>query len=64
MRTSLIGATLRERRRARGITQAALAAQIGISASYLNLIESDKRSIGGALLFNGAAILLQRAILS
>ena len=43
MRTSLIGATLRERRRARGITQAALAAQIGISASYLNLIESDKR---------------------
>lgn len=50
MRTSLIGATLRERRRARGITQAALAAQIGISASYLNLIESDKRSIGGALL--------------
>ncbi|MFT3819722.1 MAG: short-chain fatty acyl-CoA regulator family protein [Rubrivivax sp.] len=50
MRTSLIGATLRERRRALGITQAALAAQTGISASYLNLIESDKRSIGGALL--------------
>lgn len=50
MRASLIGATLRERRRAQGLTQAALAAQVGISASYLNLIESDKRSIGGALL--------------
>ncbi len=50
MRASLIGATLRERRRSLGITQAALAAQVGISASYLNLIESDKRSIGGALL--------------
>ena len=50
MRASLIGATLRERRRALGITQAALAMQAGISASYLNLIESDKRSIGGALL--------------
>ena len=50
MRSSLIGATLRERRRALGITQAALAARIGISASYLNLIEGDKRPIGGALL--------------
>jgi predicted transcriptional regulator/DNA-binding XRE family transcriptional regulator len=50
MRGPLIGATLRERRRALGIRQAALAAQVGISASYLNLIESDKRSIGGALL--------------
>ncbi|MFA7666237.1 MAG: short-chain fatty acyl-CoA regulator family protein [Burkholderiaceae bacterium] len=47
---SLVGATLRERRRALGITQAALAARAGISASYLNLIESGKRSIGGALL--------------
>ncbi len=50
MRASLIGATLRERRRALGIAQAALAAQVGISASYLNLIEGDKRAIGGALL--------------
>ncbi|MGE0797640.1 MAG: helix-turn-helix domain-containing protein [Lautropia sp.] len=50
MRASLIGATLRERRRTLGITQAALAAQVGISASYLNLIEGDKRSIGGTLL--------------
>jgi predicted transcriptional regulator/transcriptional regulator with XRE-family HTH domain len=50
MRSPLIGATLRERRRQMGITQAALAARLGISASYLNLIESDKRSIAGALL--------------
>lgn len=50
MHRSLIGPALRERRRALGITQAGLAAQVGISASYLNLIESDKRNIGGALL--------------
>ncbi|GMV48003.1 MAG: hypothetical protein AMXMBFR66_34010 [Pseudomonadota bacterium] len=50
MRRSLIGPTLRERRRALGITQSRLAADVGISASYLNLIESDKRNIAGALL--------------
>src|SRR5574337_411226 len=50
VRRSLIGPTLRERRRALGITQSQLAADAGISASYLNLIESDKRNIGGALL--------------
>lgn len=49
MRRSLIGSTLRERRRALGVTQSRLAAQVGISASYLNLIEADKRNIGGAL---------------
>lgn len=32
------------------MTQAALAARVGISASYLNLIEANKRSIGGGLL--------------
>lgn len=46
----LIGARLRERRKAAGITQAALAQRLGISASYLNLIEGDRRNIGGALL--------------
>ncbi len=50
MPRSLIGARIRERRRALGITQAGLAATLGISASYLNLIESNKRNIGGALL--------------
>ncbi|MCC6870361.1 MAG: DUF2083 domain-containing protein [Burkholderiales bacterium] len=50
MRRSLIGPILRARRRTLGLTQSKLAAEIGISASYLNLIEGDKRNIGGALL--------------
>lgn len=50
MRRSLIGPKVRDRRRALGLTQASLAAKVGISASYLNLIESNKRNIGGALL--------------
>lgn len=50
MPRSLIGAHIRERRRALGVTQARLAATLGISASYLNLIELNKRNIGGALL--------------
>src|SRR5690606_1916265 len=40
---ALIGSTLRECRRALGMTQARLAAEAGISASYLTLIESNKR---------------------
>lgn len=50
MPRSLIGARIREQRRSLGITQAGLAARIGISASYLNLIERNRRNIGGALL--------------
>ncbi len=57
MPRSLIGPTLRERRRALGITQSKLAAEVGISASYLNLIEGNKRNIGGALLKRIADIL-------
>lgn len=45
-----IGRRIRDRRKARGLTQSALAEAVGISASYLNLIEHDKRPIGGALL--------------
>ncbi|GIT90731.1 XRE family transcriptional regulator [Jannaschia pagri] len=44
------GSRIRERRLALGIRQAHLADQVGISASYLNLIEHDKRPIGGRLL--------------
>lgn len=47
---SLIGPRIRERRRARKISQAALAKDVGISASYLNLIEHNKRGIGGRTL--------------
>ncbi len=50
MTRSLIGQRIRERRRALGITQARLASTLGISAPYLNLIEANKRNIGGALL--------------
>lgn len=45
-----IGMRLRERRKSLGRTQAELAGLVGISASYLNLIEHNKRQVGGALL--------------
>jgi len=47
MARSIIGARIRERRRALGITQAELARRIGISASYLNLIERNRRGVAG-----------------
>ncbi len=50
MSVSAIGYRIRERRRSLGLTQAAMARQLGISASYLNLIEANKRAVGGALL--------------
>jgi XRE family transcriptional regulator, fatty acid utilization regulator len=50
MTRTLIGSKIRDRRRALGTTQRALAQRAGISASYLNLIESNRRSIGGGLL--------------
>ena len=45
-----IGQRIRKRRQELRRSQAALAAEVGISASYLNLIEHNKRTIGGALL--------------
>ncbi len=45
-----IGARISERRRALGLTQRALAERVGVSNAYMNLIEHDKRAIGGALL--------------
>ena len=50
MARSLIGPRIRSRRRTLGLTQASVAGRAGISASYLNLIEGNKRNIGGALL--------------
>ncbi|MCR9177966.1 MAG: short-chain fatty acyl-CoA regulator family protein [Alphaproteobacteria bacterium] len=46
----LLGFKIRERRKELGFTQAGLAKTIGISPSYLNLIEANKRTIAGALL--------------
>ena len=46
----LTGARIRRRRLDRGVKQADLARACGISPSYLNLIEHDRRKIGGKLL--------------
>lgn len=47
---TLAGSRIRERRIAQGVRQADLAEDVGISPSYLNLIEHNKRRIGGKLL--------------
>lgn len=56
-RDTLTGSRIRERRVAQGIKQVALAQQAGISASYLNLIEHNRRRIGGKLLLDIAEAL-------
>ena len=45
-----LGPKIRARRKEQGLTQATLAEKVGISPSYMNLIEQDKRQIGGSLL--------------
>jgi len=45
-----IGRTIRRLRTERGETQMALAVRLGISASYLNLIEHDQRGVTASLL--------------
>jgi len=52
-----VGIRIRSKRKAIGLTQAELAKKLEISPSYLNLIEADKRQIGGTLLRNIAALL-------
>ncbi|HSH40794.1 MAG TPA: short-chain fatty acyl-CoA regulator family protein [Arenicellales bacterium] len=49
MAHAAIGYRIREQRKRLGLTQAGLARELGISASYLNLIEANKRSAGGRL---------------
>lgn len=51
------GGRIRERRLDQGIRQADLAASVGISPSYLNLIEHNRRRIGGVLLADLARVL-------
>src|SRR6056297_2096333 len=48
-RPSLTGSRIRERRLVLGRRQAELARAVGISPSYLNLIEHNRRRIGGKL---------------
>jgi hypothetical protein len=52
-----IGIRISSRRRTLGVSQAALARHAGISPSYLNLIERNKRDVGGALLIRIAQAL-------
>lgn len=47
---ALVGNRIRERRLMLGIKQTDLAHQVGISPSYLNLIEHNRRGIGGKTL--------------
>jgi hypothetical protein len=54
---ALTGSRIRERRVIAGLKQADLARDSGISASYLNLIEHNRRRIGGKLLLNIASAL-------
>ncbi|MCW8087081.1 helix-turn-helix domain-containing protein [Sabulicella glaciei] len=51
MAKPLIGRTIRRLRGDRGLTQQALAVRLGISASYLNLIEHDQRGVTASVLF-------------
>lgn len=51
------GARIRARRVDLGLRQGDLARQVGISGSYLNLIEHDKRRIGGKVLIDLARAL-------
>ena len=56
-RDTLTGSRIRERRTMAGLRQADLARKVGISASYLNLIEHNRRRIGGKLLVDIAQVL-------
>ena len=57
MSRPLIGRTVRRLRLERGLTQQALAVRLGISASYLNLIEHDQRGVTASLLIKLAETL-------
>ena len=53
----LTGSRIRERRLALGVKQAELSRRVGMSPSYLNLIEHNRRRIAGKLLGDIAAAL-------
>lgn len=54
---SMIGTRIRQKRVSCGLRQADLAKQAGISPSYLNLIEHNRRRIGGKTLLQIAQVL-------
>lgn len=53
----MVGTRIRQRRVMTGLKQAELAERAGISASYLNLIEHNRRRIGGRTLLQIAQVL-------
>ncbi len=53
----LAGSRIRQKRLDRGLRQATVAETVGISPSYLNLIEHNRRRIGGKLLAEIARVL-------
>jgi hypothetical protein len=57
MARPLIGRTVRRLRSERGLTQQGLAVRLGISASYLNLIEHDQRAVTASLLIKLTEVL-------
>lgn len=56
MESLRLGAKVRQLRKKEGLTQAQLAERLGISASYLNLIENDKRPLTAAMLLRLAEL--------
>ena len=57
MSRPLIGRTVRRIRLQQGLTQQVLATRLGISASYLNLLEHDQRNVTASLLIKLAEVL-------
>jgi predicted transcriptional regulator/transcriptional regulator with XRE-family HTH domain len=57
MARALIGRTIRRLRSERRLTQQMLAVKLGISASYLNLIEHDQRTVTASLLIKLGEVL-------
>lgn len=55
-RQTILGAKLRAFRRRQGLTQSDLAQRLGISASYLNLIENNRRPLTAPLLLKLAQV--------
>lgn len=65
MSRALIGRTVRRLRTDRALSQQALAGRLGISASYLNLIEHDQRAVTATLLIKlGETLRVDLATLS
>src|SRR5581483_3233883 len=54
---SRLGTRLRTLRRRKGLTQTEVASRLGISPSYLNLIEHDQRQLQANLLLKAAEVL-------